>query len=167
MLKINIIAPIEELTDWVNSMVVVKKPSGNLRICIDPINLNQALREPHYAIPTTEEILSKMEGAKRWTKLDASNAYWQILIDESSSKLLTFNSPTGKYRFLRMPYRIRSASDVCQQQIAQIIENIEGAENSQDDIIWGENSNELVQRTIKVFESERKHYKIKCIKMPF
>ena len=34
-----------------------------------------------------------------------------------------------------MPYGIRSASDVCQQQIAQIIENIEEAENSQDDII--------------------------------
>ena len=47
-----------------------------------------------------------------------------------------------------MPYGIRSANDVCQQQIAQIIENIEGAENSQDDIIWGENSNELLQRTI-------------------
>ena len=38
-----------------------------------------------------------------------------------------------------MPYRIHSVSNVCQQRIAQIIENIEGAENSEDDIIiWGE-----------------------------
>ena len=129
MLKMKIIGPIEKPTDWVNSMVVVKKPNGNLRICIDPRNLNRAIKLPHYPIPTTEEILSKMGGAKRFTKLDASNAYWQIPIDESSSKLLTFNSPTGRYRFLRMPYGIHSASDVCLQRIAQIIENAEGAEN--------------------------------------
>ena len=99
-----------------------------------------------------------MGGAKRFTKLDPSNAYWQILIDESSSKLLTFNSPIGRYRFFPMPYGIHSTSDVCQQRIAQIIENIEVAENSQYDIIiWGENSDELQKRTIKVFESVRKH----------
>ena len=74
MLKMNIIAQIEEPTDWVNSMVVVEKPSSNLRTCIDPRNLNKAIKRPHYAIPTTEEILPKMEGAKRFTKLDAINA---------------------------------------------------------------------------------------------
>ena len=71
MLKMNIIAPIEEPTDWVNSKVVVEKPNGKLRICIDPRNLNKAIKRPHNAIPTTEEILRKMEGAKRFTKLDA------------------------------------------------------------------------------------------------
>ena len=73
MLKMNIIAPIEEPIDWVNSMVVVEKPNGKLRICIDRKNVNKAIKRPHYAIPTTEEILSKMEGAKRFTKLDAKN----------------------------------------------------------------------------------------------
>ena len=34
-----------------------------------------------------------------------------------------------------MPYGIHSASEMCQQRIGQIIENIEGAKNSQDDII--------------------------------
>ena len=83
-------------TDWANCMIVIKKPNSNLRICIDPRNLNQAITQPYYAIPTAEEILSKMRGAKSFTKLDASEAYWQILIDESSSKLLTVNSPTGR-----------------------------------------------------------------------
>ena len=60
-------------------------------------------------------------------------------IDESSSKLPKFNSLTGRYRFLHIPYSIHSVRNVCQQRIAQIIENIEGAENSEDDIIiWGE-----------------------------
>ena len=139
----NITASIEEPTDWVNSMVVVEKPNSSLRICIDPRNLNKAIKRRHYTIPTTEEILSKMGGSKRFTKLDASNAYWQIPIDESSSKLPKFNSLTGRYRFLHIPYSIHSVRNVCQQRIAQIIENIEGAENSEDDIIiWGENSDD-------------------------
>ena len=59
--------------------------------------------------------------------------------DDESSKLLIFNSPNGRYRFLRIP-----ASDVCQNRIFQILENIEGATNSQGDIIiWGENLKEL------------------------
>ena len=154
MLKMNIITPIEVQTDWENSMIAIEKPNGNLRICIDPRNLNQAITQPYYAIPTTEEILPKMRGAKSFTKLDASKAYWQILIDESSSKLLTFNSPTGRYWLLCMPYEIHSASNVCQQ----IIENIKGAENNQDNVIvWSENSDKLQQQAIKAFESVHKH----------
>ena len=112
MLKMNIITSIEEPTEWVNSMVVVKKPNGNLRICIDPRNLNRAIKRPHYAFPTTEESLSKLGGAKRFTKLDASNTYWQIPIDESSSKLLTFNSPTDIHSFVCLTEFIQRAKCV-------------------------------------------------------
>ena len=86
-------------------------------------------------MPTAEEILVQTSNAKFFTKLDASNTYWQIPVDDESSKLLTFNSPNGRYRFLRMPYGIHLASDVCQNRISQMLENIEGAANNQDDII--------------------------------
>ena len=158
MEKTEIIKRVDEPTDWVNSMVVVEKHNGNLRVCLDPKHLNKAIKRPHYAMPTTEEILTKISTGKFFTKLDASNAYWQIPVDESSSKLLTFNSPKGRYRFLRIPYGIHSASDICQQRIALIIEDTEGVANSQDDIIiWGETLDELKQRTINVFQSIRKH----------
>ena len=52
----NIIARIEEPTDWVNSIAVVEKPNSNLRICIDPRNLNKAIKRPHYVIPKTTKI---------------------------------------------------------------------------------------------------------------
>ena len=60
MEKMEIIKRVNEPTDWVNSMVVVEKPNGNLRICLDPKHLNKAIKRPHYAIPTTEEILTKI-----------------------------------------------------------------------------------------------------------
>ena len=105
-------------------------------------------------MPTAEEILAQMLNAKIFTKQNISNAYWQIPVNDESSKLLTFNSPNGRYRFLLMPYGIHLASDVCQNRISQMLENIEGAANNQYDIIiWGEILEELTNRTIKVFKS--------------
>ena len=46
--------------NWVNSMVVVEKPNGNLCILLDPKHLNKAIKRPHYAMPTTEETLTKI-----------------------------------------------------------------------------------------------------------
>ncbi|MEN8447427.1 MAG: RNase H-like domain-containing protein [Cyanobacteria bacterium J06555_13] len=89
-------------------------------------------------------------------KLDASNAYWQICMDEESSRLLTFNTPFGRYRFKRLPYGIHSASELCQAQISQILEGLPGTLNSQDDIIiWAESKEELIDRTISVLQSVR------------
>ena len=107
IVDLNIITPVTEPTDQVNSLAAVEKPNGSLRICLDPRDLNQAIKRQHYKLSTTEGILSQM--------LDASTAYWQIPLDEESSKLLTFNAPIGKYRFLQMPFGIHSASETCQQ----------------------------------------------------
>ena len=102
-------------------------------------------------MPTVEVILAQMLNAKFFTKSDASNAYWQIPVDDKSLKLFDFH---GCYHFLHMPYDIHSTSDVCQNRISQMLENIEGAANSQDDIIiWGETLEELENRTIKNFKT--------------
>ena len=86
-----IIQAVNEPTDWVNNLVIVEKPDGSLRICIDPKELNKANKRPHYVHPTAEDILSQMSSAKYFTKLDASNAYRQIELGEESSKFLDFN----------------------------------------------------------------------------
>ena len=134
MVKMKIITPIEEPTDWVSSLVIVEKPNGQLRICLDPRHLNQVIKRPHCVMQTADKKFSINVKLKVFTKLYTSNAYWQIPVDDESSKLLTFNCPSGRYRFLRMPYGIHSVSDVCQNRISQMLENIEGAANSQDDI---------------------------------
>ena len=157
MVKLGIIEKANEPTDWVSSLVVVQKPNGKLRVCLDPRDLNKAIKREHYQLPTTEDILAQMANAKYFTKLDASNAYWQIEVDYESSKLLTFNSPHGRYSFKRLPYGIHSASEVCQSKIASIIEGIDGALNVQDDIIiWAETPEILHERTIEVLSAIEK-----------
>ena len=57
MVEEGILAPVNDLTDWVSrlGMVTVIKPN-KLRICIDPKDLNRAIRISHYPMPTIEEV---------------------------------------------------------------------------------------------------------------
>jgi hypothetical protein len=112
MEKLGIIEVVEEPTDWVNSMVTVAKPDGSLRICLDPRDLNKAIRREHYQLPTIDEITSKLAGAEYFSVLDASSGFWQVCLDAESSKLCTFNTPFGRYKFLRLPFGINSAPEV-------------------------------------------------------
>ena len=83
-------------TEWVNSLVIVEKHDSNdIRICLDPRNLNKAIQREHHPLPTIEEITTRLTGAKVFSKLDANSGYWQIPLEEESQLLTTFNTPQG------------------------------------------------------------------------
>ena len=103
MEKRGIITPVTEPTDWISSMVVVKKGT-KLRICLSPSDLNKALKRSHYPMPTIEEILPKLHNAKVFSVLDAADGYNQCRLDKGSSYLTTFWTPFQRYRWLRMPF---------------------------------------------------------------
>ena len=87
--------------------------------------------------------MADIAGAKYFSKLDASRGYWQIKVDEESSKLLAFSTPFGRYKFKRIPFGILTDSEVFQKKISQINEGINGCANVQDDIIvWGKTKQE-------------------------
>ena len=166
--RLKIIERVFELTEWVSSLVVVQKPNGKLRICLDPKDLNKAIKRHYHHIPNAEDILSRMAGATVFSKLDASSGYWQIQVDEESSKLLTFNSPYGRYKFKGLPFGVLHASEVFQADVAEILEGIEGVQNAQDDIIvWGktkvEHDSRLRNVLRRIRDSGLKLNKEKCM----
>ena len=66
------------------------------------------------------------------------SGYWQIKVDELSSKLFTFQTPFGKFKFNHLAFGVKSASGVFQRKVGDIIEDLEGFKNNQVDIIiWG------------------------------
>ncbi|XP_014670611.1 PREDICTED: uncharacterized protein LOC106811486 [Priapulus caudatus] len=64
------ITPGEEPTDWVNSLVIVEKKNGSLRLCLDARDLNTVIRRKHYKIPTPEDVAAQLHGKKFFTILD-------------------------------------------------------------------------------------------------
>ena len=168
MENMGIIESVEKSTSSVNPLVLVEKPNGKLCVCLDPHPLNLAIKRQHYRLPATEEVISQMSRAKFFSKLDASNGYWRIKIDDSSSDLLTFGTVFGWYKFKRMPYEIHSASDIFQLEISKNIAGCEGAANSQDHIIvWSETMEIHHQRLKKLLKKIRdnglKPNQSKCI----
>ena len=158
MTEMGVVVKQEEPTDWVNSMVTVIKPNGKIRICIDPRDLNKAILREHYPLKTVEEVISQMPTAKVFSKLDATSGFWQLRLDENSSKLCTFNTPFGRYRFTRLPFGIKSAPEVFQKVISQMVSDIDGAEAIIDDIlVWGSNQEEHDARLKKVLERAEKY----------
>lgn len=152
MEQMGVIVKQTEPTEWVNSMVTVVKP-GKVRICIDPKDLNRAIKREHFPMKTVDEVVSNMTGAKVFSKLDATSGFWQIRLDEESSRLCTFNSPFGRYRFTRLPFGIKSAPEVYQRIMSQMVEDIEGAEAIMDDIlIWGVDRTQHDERLKKVLD---------------
>lgn len=152
MEKTGVIVKQKEPTEWVNSMVVVSKGT-KIRICIDPKDLNRAIMREHFPLKTIEDVIANMPHAKYFSKLDAVSGFWQIQLDEMSSKLCTFNTPFGRYRFTRMPFGIKSAPEVFQKIMTQMVEHIEGAEAIIDDIlVWGATQEEHDLRLRKVLD---------------
>ncbi|KAL9979645.1 hypothetical protein ACROYT_G017335 [Oculina patagonica] len=127
--------PLNEPADWVSSLVCVDKPDGSIRVCLDPRDLNKAIKREHYPLPLVEDITASCAGATLFSTLDAEKAFYQIQLDEESSKLLTFNTPFGRYRYLRMPMGIKSAPEVYQCRMEQVFEGLTGVKVIMDDII--------------------------------
>ena len=82
-----------------------------------------------------QDIASEFRGKKIFSNLDLRDGYWQIQLDKESSLLCTFNIPFGRYRFTRMPFRIKSASEVFQKQNEATFANIPGLHIVADDLI--------------------------------
>ena len=134
MQKLGVITKVDEPTEWVNSMVVVKQP-GKLRICLDPTDLNKWVMREHHHLPTPEETLSKITNARYFTKLDLKSGYWQLPLEENSSKLTTFNTPFGRYRYLRLPFGLNSANEIFQKRMSEKFEGFKGVLIIFDDIL--------------------------------
>ena len=90
----------------------MRKPSGKMKICTDPRNLNKAILRHHYQTPCVEEIITKLGNAKIFTVFDAKDGFWQVPLDEQSSYLTCFTTPFGRYRWTVMPLGIKSALEI-------------------------------------------------------
>ena len=134
LVNLQVITTVKEPTEWISSMICVKKPN-KLRICLDPKDLNKAIKRPNYPIPNIDDILVKLSKAKLFSVVDCKDGFWQVKLTESSSFLTTFWTPFGRYRWLRMPFGISSAPEEFQRRLHEITAGLAGVEVIADDIL--------------------------------
>ena len=129
--KVDISEPIE----WLNSFVCVKKPNGKIRLCLDPTHLNRWIIRPRHSAKLVDDILHNLNGAKFFSVVDSTSSFYNHKLDEESSKLTTFGTPFGRYRYLRMLMGASLSSDIYQYKVDSHLENIQNCMAIADDII--------------------------------
>ena len=94
------VAKVDEPTDWVRSAVNVRKRNGQLRVSLDPKELNKHIKIPKLCLPTIDDVTSRLVKAQVFAVLDAKDGFRPVRLDEDSSKL-TFHTPLGRCKWLR------------------------------------------------------------------
>jgi transposase InsO family protein len=122
-------------TEWVSPLVVVPKPDGDVRVCIDMRKANEAIVRERHPIPTIEEILYDLNGATVFSKLDLKWGFHQIELEEQSRDITTFVTHRGLYRYKRLMFGITSAPEKYQKIISDVIRGCEGVAHIADDLI--------------------------------
>ena len=88
-----------EYSDWASPIVPVPKKDGTLRLCGDfKVSLNGALEVDQYPLPKPSDLFACLTGGTKFTKLDLSAAYQQLLLDEESQILVTLNTHKGLFQ---------------------------------------------------------------------
>jgi hypothetical protein len=127
--------PVGVPTPWCSNLHVVPKKENDVRLTIDPKDLNNALQREYHPTTTVEDIMQRCGKAKYFTVLDANQGYFQLELEETSRAYTAFNTPFGRYQYKRLPMGITTAPELFQRIFGDIFEAIDGTYIIMDDFL--------------------------------
>ena len=175
--QLEILEETKDVTEWVNSFVIMEKKvstdsnkiptnSSNqghfmdkkLRICLDPRDLNEALeREPYYT-QSIEEIMAKFHDMTRFTIADFNKGYWMVELDPESRKYTMMALDIGRFQWTRLSMGSIVAQDIFQRELDGNFLDIPGVTGIADDmVIYGRSNLEHDKHLINFLEVYRKN----------
>ena len=138
-----------DYSDWAAPTVYVKKKNEKIQLFADFSNrLNDYLKDHIYLLPSPEDIF-KLNGVKVFSKIDLSEAYLQVKVDEKYSKLFVINTHKGLCKLNCLPFGLKVAPILLQQVMDTILAGLEFATQYLDDILLRIENNEQHKKHIK------------------
>ena len=130
--------------------------------------MNKAVDCDKYPIPKTEDIFATLHGGEKFSKLDLSQAYQQLILSPNSRELLTINTHKGLFQPTRLQFEVHSASGIFQRELESRLASIAFAKVRSDDILVSGRNNtehfETLERVLKVVHNNGLHLILKkCI----
>ncbi|XP_078533910.1 gypsy retrotransposon integrase-like protein 1 [Lissotriton helveticus] len=124
-----------ESTLWISPIVLARKRSDDLRMCVDLRSLNQAIWVDGFPLPRIEDLIAKVGSSTWFSKFDLKAAYHQIELHPLSRHLTAFVTPDGVFQFRRLPFGLASAAAVFQRIMSEMFEELSNVVVFQDDIL--------------------------------
>ena len=109
LITLGVLIPVDDQTEWVNQIAIQEKRNGQIRLCIDPRPLKEALKRERYTLPFIDDILPKLANTKIFSRVDLT------------SGLTTFQTPFGRYRATRLPFGLSVSSEIFQKRLCQAL----------------------------------------------
>ena len=123
-------------SEWATPIVVIPKPDGRIRICGDfKVTLNPVMSVDQYPLPKPQDLYATLSGGKKFTTLDLSQAYHQLMLDEQAQNYCVINTHKGLYKYKRLPFGVASAPAIFQRLMDTILQGIPGVICYIDDIM--------------------------------
>ncbi len=140
---------------WLSPIVLVNKPDGSERMCLDYRHVNKYLATDVCPLPRLEELVEQAAGHPYYVTLDMREAYFQIMLDEETQDLTTFSDGVTLYRFKRLPFGLNCFPAIFSRLMASILTPLvkQGwVRNYLDDLLlWAPDFPELLSRVKQLF----------------
>jgi hypothetical protein len=122
MLKAGVIEPAN--SEWASPVVLITKPDGSIRFCVDYRKLNALTVKDSYPLPRMDECLDSLGDSTIFTTLDCNSGYWQIVMKDTDKNKTAFVTHCGVHRFTRMPFGLCNAPATFQRALDMILARV-------------------------------------------
>ena len=117
VIKLKRVEAIKEIfyLEWLANTVVVRKKSGNWRVCVDFTDLNKACSKDPFLMPQIDELMDATVGHLRMSFLDAFQGYHQIPLVLDDQEKTAFVTPIGNHPYKVLPFGLKNVGSTYQR----------------------------------------------------
>jgi len=112
-------------SEYASPVVLIKKPNGSDRMCVDFRRLNKLIKKEYFPVPNIKERRTKAKRSKYFSSLDLNSGYYQIEIAPKSQKFTAFITTDGLYEFKRLPFGLKNAPAVFNRLMADLQKRVQ------------------------------------------
>ena len=94
---------------YASPVVLVPKPNGSVRLCVDYRKLNAITVPDTYPLPRMDDLLHDAKHTVYMSTIDLKSGYHQVNVHAQDRDKTAFVCPFGTFRFKRMPFGLRNA----------------------------------------------------------
>ncbi|XP_043062696.1 uncharacterized protein LOC122319447 [Drosophila yakuba] len=153
LLERDIITP--STSEYASPVVLIKKPNGSDRLCIDYRRLNKLIRKENFPVPNIEERLQEAKRFAYFSSLGLNSGYYQIEMEPESRKFTAFITTDGLFEFKRLPFGLKNAPAAFNRLMAELQKRVKKGDmiHYMDDILIGSQTfDEMYEKLERVLQ---------------